>query len=85
MLNADDGWQVNVLDFINGVPGMLESSEAIYIQTCHPDDRDFPNNAAALGYNAIPEDRQGREHQNAGGYIHARHRVTTAVVLGWPE
>ncbi|ROT93499.1 hypothetical protein EB810_15585 [Altererythrobacter sp. FM1] len=58
MLKADGGWQVDVLDFINGVPGILENSQSIYAETCHKGDGHFPNDAKSLGYQEIPQDKQ---------------------------
>lgn len=51
-------WQVDVLDFVDGVPGVLESSQALYMKTCHAADRQFPNDAETLGYTSIPEGRE---------------------------
>ncbi len=51
-------WQVDVLDFVDGVPGVLESSQALYMKTCHAADRQFPNNASSLGYASIPDERE---------------------------
>ncbi len=58
MMKADDGWQVDVLDFIDGVPGVLESSASIYGDACHAGDRRFPSDAEALGYSHIDDDRE---------------------------
>lgn len=54
----EGNWQVDVLDFIGGVPGILESSERLYGSTCHKNDEKYPNDAAALGYLPIPDDKQ---------------------------
>lgn len=51
-------WQVDVLDFIEGVPGVLESSQALYMKTCHAANQQFPNNASLLGYASIPDERE---------------------------
>ena len=58
ILGQAGNWQVDVLDFVDGVPGVLESSQALYIKTCHGADRQFPNNAEALGYTSIPDERE---------------------------
>ncbi len=58
MLEDAGSWQVDVLDFINGVPGVLESSQELYMKTCHAADQQFPNNASSLGYASIPDERK---------------------------
>jgi hypothetical protein len=58
MLETDGNWQVDVLDFVNGVPGILESAQATYTETCHKGDRQFPDDAKSLGYQEISEDKQ---------------------------
>jgi hypothetical protein len=58
MMQTDQAWQVDSLDFINGVPGVLESSQSIYAKTCHKDDKAFPDDAKSLGYTEIPEEKQ---------------------------
>lgn len=56
MLKTEDSWQVDVLDFIEGVPDALQSSQSLYKKTCHNDDKDFPNDAQSLGYRSIAND-----------------------------
>lgn len=58
MMKVDGGWQVDVLDFVDGVPGVLESSASIYANACHAGDRRFPSDAEALGYSHIDDDRE---------------------------
>jgi len=58
ILGEADSWQVDVLDFVDGVPGVLESSQALYMKTCHAADRQFPHDAETLGYTSIPEKRE---------------------------
>ncbi len=58
MMEADGHWQVDVLDFIDGVPGVLQSSEAIYGETCHGGDSRFPGDAEVLGYAHIDDERE---------------------------
>ncbi len=58
ILGEADSWQVDVLDFVDGVPGVLESSQALYMKTCHAADGRFPNDAETLGYRSIPEERE---------------------------
>jgi hypothetical protein len=36
ILAVDNAWQVDVLDFVNGPPPVLESSAELYVRTCHP-------------------------------------------------
>lgn len=38
ILGEADSWQVDVLDFVGCVPGALESSQALYMKTCHAAD-----------------------------------------------
>jgi hypothetical protein len=53
ILAVDGGWQVDVLDFVNGPPPVLESSASLYVRTCHPGaDRDADGFAARFGYTA---------------------------------
>lgn len=35
MMAVDGAWQTDVLDFNGGIPGVLESSAALYSRTCH--------------------------------------------------
>ncbi|WP_267396516.1 MULTISPECIES: hypothetical protein [unclassified Sphingomonas] len=56
MISDAGKWQVDVLDFIDGVPGILESSQSLYAQTCHPGEQAFPRDAEALGYTSIPDE-----------------------------
>lgn len=36
IMKTDAGFQVDVLDFVNGIPGALESSANLYARTCSP-------------------------------------------------
>ena len=56
-MRADDGWQVDVLDFV-GIPGIYHSSVAIYETTCHPGVAEVAGSEARLGYRVIPSDWQ---------------------------
>ena len=56
MLHTENGWQVDAIDFVAGVPGVLMSSAAIYARTCHGREFLEPEEAAGLGYKALPED-----------------------------
>lgn len=38
IMKTDAGFQVDVLDFVNGIPGALESSANLYVRICHPND-----------------------------------------------
>lgn len=58
IMRTGSTWQVDVLDLADGVPGILISSATLYGDICHPGDSAFPNDAAALGYQPIPDDRQ---------------------------
>lgn len=58
MMKTGDGWQVDVLDFIDGVPGVLTSAASIYGDACHPGDRRFPGDAEALGYSHLDDERE---------------------------
>lgn len=58
ILELDGGWQVDVLDLAGTLPDVMFSSAMLYGDTCHPRDAAFPNDAAALGYRPIPEERQ---------------------------
>jgi hypothetical protein len=53
LLAVDGAWQVDVLDFVNGPPPVLESSAASYVRTCHPGaDWAADGFAARIGYTA---------------------------------
>ncbi len=56
ILHTENGWQVDAIDFVAGVPGVLMSSAAIYARTCHGREFLEPEEAAGLGYKALPED-----------------------------
>lgn len=58
IMRVDGAWQVDVLDFVTGVPGILEDSQQLYGSACHEGDSQFPTDAEALGYSVIPDDRQ---------------------------
>jgi hypothetical protein len=58
MLEDSGRWQVDVLDFIDGVPGVLQSSVSIYASACHPGDKRFPSDAEALGYAHIEDENE---------------------------
>jgi hypothetical protein len=58
MMEADGRWQVDVLDFIDGIPGVLETSAAIYGEFCHAGDSRFPTDAEALGYAHIDDEKE---------------------------
>ena len=57
MLEESGEMQVDVLDFVSGVPGVLESSANLYTSTCHPDD-DWTSDGFAdrHGYKTFGED-----------------------------
>jgi hypothetical protein len=49
-------YQVDVLDFVNGIPGNLESSANIFVRTCYPNDNwDTPGFAQRHGLTAFDE------------------------------
>jgi len=57
LLAVDGAWQVDVLDFVNGPPPVLESSAALYVRTCHPGaDWEADGFAARFGYAARDEE-----------------------------
>jgi hypothetical protein len=58
MMEAGGQWQVDVLDFVDGIPGVLETSASIYGETCHADDSRFPGDAEALGYAPIDDEKE---------------------------
>lgn len=56
ILAVDGAWQVDVLDFANGPPPVLESSASLYVRTCHPGaDWAAEGFAARFGYTARDE------------------------------
>lgn len=56
ILAVDGAWQVDVLDFANGPPPVLESSAALYVRTCHPGaDWTADGFAARFGYTSRDE------------------------------
>ena len=59
LFEIDGGLQVDVLDFVEGNPGYLESSSNLYIATCHGraalEETDF---AARHGYRSPPPVRE---------------------------
>lgn len=58
MLEDSGRWQVDVLDFIDGVPGVLQSSVSIYADACHPGDKRFPSDAETLGYAHVEDENE---------------------------
>jgi len=60
MMQADGAWQTDVLDFVNGVPSVLDSSAALYAQTCHSAADNYPSNgfAAKYGYMTAPREME---------------------------
>jgi hypothetical protein len=49
-------YQVDVLDFVNGVPGVLESSANLFARTCYPnDDWNAPDFAQRNGLPAFDD------------------------------
>lgn len=54
------GMQVDVLDFENGPPGILESSANLYVHACHGPQADWGQIGFArrYGYRAIPDEFQ---------------------------
>ncbi len=55
MIEQEQGWQVDTLDFIVGIPSVLDGSADIYAKICHPHARDLRTEAAALGYGELSE------------------------------
>ena len=59
ILAVDGSWQVDVLDFVNGPPPVLESSFSLYVRTCHPGaDWAADGFARRFGYSALNEDAE---------------------------
>ena len=55
MMKNGHSLQVDVLDFIKGPPGIMDSSASEYAFVCHNRDYISPEIAERLGYNEIPE------------------------------
>lgn len=58
MMQDSGKWQVDVLDFVDGIPGVLESAASLYGDACHAGDSGFPDNAEQLGYSSIPDEQE---------------------------
>jgi hypothetical protein len=56
MLQDGDSWQTDIIDFVNGPPGVLQGSAAMYVQVCHGAATAYPDDdfAARYGYVAAP-------------------------------
>jgi hypothetical protein len=53
IIRSDDAYQVDVLDFVTGIPSVLDSSAAIYQHTCHPRDDRLFDQPLQLGYHPV--------------------------------
>lgn len=60
MMVTENGLEVDVLDFVNGPPGMMEGSAALYTSVCHGRHVRWTEKGFArkFGYRALPSDKQ---------------------------
>jgi hypothetical protein len=55
MLQDGGSWQTDVLDFVNGPPGVLESSATLYVRVCHGPTAAYPSDDFAARYGYVTE------------------------------
>lgn len=60
VMKTAGGWQADVLDFVNGPPGVLESSASLYVSVCHGANAHWSDSGFAkrYGYSSLTEAQQ---------------------------